>query len=81
MKTCIQVTHFPGESGWFKTENDSIPEGEVMMREYGHGGGGGGYVWDGTTTINLSQKPATDSRRRKKHNIGMLQTSVGKFVY
>ncbi len=31
---------------------------------------GGGYIWDGTTTINLSQKPATDSRRRKKHNIG-----------
>ncbi len=36
--------------------------------------GGGGYVWDGTTTINLSQKPATDSRRRKKHNIGMFKT-------
>ena len=53
-----------GESGWFKADNDSIPEGGEVAGRGEYGGG-----WDGT--ISLAQKPATDSRRRKKHNIGM----------
>ena len=60
----------PGESGWCKSDQDSIPEGEVIIR----GEGGGGWS-DRASTINLTQKPATDSRRRKKHNIGQFFTA------
>ena len=63
-----------GESGWFKADNDSIPEGGEVAGRGEYGGG-----WDGT--ISLAQKPATDSRRRKKHNIGIVNFYIKGFNY